>query len=191
MDKIFQEEIMAIVPEYVDLKGNCTTIHRKDLDPLVLDKTIKTVIRLVGKYYMIDLNSMKKRYSPLLSSRNLMPIPLSRNDILIPFKTRIPMYKNDGAFSYVNMKYIKEIKKNANTTTVILSGGLEIHCLCSLDTVNKHLRNGKVISRCYEDRAMGVRESEASYNNLIPATKADIEMLNRKLEEIAAKRKEW
>ena len=188
MEEIFQEEVMAIVPKYVESKGNCTTVHRKGLDPLVLDKTIKTVIKLVGKYYMIDLNSMKKRYSSLLSSRNLIPIPLSRNDIFIPFKTRIPMYKNDGAFSYINMKYIKEIKQKQNTTIVILNNGLEIECLCSMDTVNKHLRNGKVMSRCYEDRAMGVREQEVHYNSLIPATKADIEMLNRKLEEIVRKK---
>lgn len=159
MEEIFQEDIIAIVPEYVDSKGNCTIIHREDLNPLILDKTIKTVISLVGRYYMIDFNAMKKRYSSLLSSRNLIPIALSRDDILIPFKTRIPMYKNDGAFSYINMKYIKEIKKNKNTTIVTLSSGLEIDCLCSLDTVNKHLRNGKVISKCYEERSMGVRES--------------------------------
>ena len=190
MEKIFQEEIMAIVPEYVDSKGNCTILHRKDLDYLVLDKTIKTVIRLVGKHYMMDLNSVKDRYSPLLSSRNLIPIPLSRRDILIPMKTRIPMYKNDGAFGYINMKYINDIKKNGKTTTVILENGLEIECLCGIDTVNKYLRNGKIISRCYEDRAMGVREPEAHYNSLIPATKADIEMLNRKLEEIVRKRRD-
>lgn len=190
MEKIFREDMMAIIPTYVDSKGNCTTVHRKDFDPLVLDKTIKTIIRLIGKYYMIDLNSMKKRYSPLLSSRNLIPIPLSRTDILIPFKTRVPMYKNDGAFSYINMKYIKEIKKNDSTTIVILNNGLEVDCLCSLDTVNKHLRNGKIISRCYEDRAMGVQESETHYNSLIPATKADIEMLNKKLEEIVRRRQD-
>ena len=183
----FQEEIMAIVPEYVSAKGNCTILHRKDLDPLVLEKTIKTVIGLVGKYYMLDLDSMKKRYSPLLSSRNLIPIALSRNDILIPFKTRAPMYKNDGAFGYINMKYIKHIKKNNTTTIVILKNGFEIDCLCSMDTVNKHLRNGKIISRCYEDRVMGVQEAGEHYNNLIPATKADIEMLNKKLEEIVRK----
>lgn len=188
MEKIFVEEIMAIIPKYVDSKGNCTLVHRKDFDPFVLDKTIKTVIRLVGKYYMIDLDAMKKKYSPLLSSRNLIPIPLSRNDILIPFKTRIPMYKNDGAFSYINMKYIKDIKKDNNTTVVILKNEVEINCLCSMDTVNKHLRNGKVMSRCYEERAMGVQESQAHYNSLIPATKADIEMLNRKLEEIVRRK---
>ena len=190
MEKIFQEEIMAIVPKYVDSKGNCTVLHRKDLDLLVLDKTIRTVIRLVGKHYMMDLNSMKERYSPLLSSRNLIPIPLSRKDILIPFKTRVPMYKNDGAFSYVNMKYIRDIKKNHKTTTLILEDGLEIDCLSTIDTVNKHIRNGKIISRCYEDRYMGVGESEVHYNSLIPASKADIEMLNRKLEEIVRKRRD-
>ena len=184
MEGIFQEEIMAIVTKYVDSKGNCTIVHRKGLDPLVLDKTIKTVIGLIGKHYMIDLKVMKKRYSSLLSSRNLIPIPLSKNNILIPFKTRKPMYKNDGAFSYINMKYIKSIKKNGDSTIVVLSNGFEIECLCKMDTVDKHLKNGTIISRCYEERVMGVEESGEHYNSLIPATKADIEMLHKKLEEI-------
>ena len=184
MEEIFEAEIMAIVPQYVDSRGNCTIVHRKNLDPLILDKTIKTVISLVGKHYMIDLTSMKRRYSPLLSSSNLIPIALSRDDIFIPFKTRQPMYKNDGAFSYINMHYIKEIKKVHKSSLVILDNGLEIKCLCAMDTVNKHLKNGKIISRCYEDRIMGVRESQGNYNSFIPATKADIEMINRKLEEL-------
>lgn len=190
MEQIFKEEIMAIIPKYVESKGNCTIVHRKNLDPLVMEKTIKTVIKLIGKYYMIDLNSMKQRYSSLLSSRNLIPIPLSRNDIFIPFKTRIPMYKNDGAFSYINMKYIKNVKNNNETTKVILNNDLEILCLCNIDTVNKHLRNGKIISKCYEERTMGVHESEEVYNNFIPATKADIQLLNRMLEEFIGKRKD-
>lgn len=41
-------------------------------------------------------------------------------------------YKNDGAFSYINMKYIKEIKNNGDTTIVILSNGFEIHCLSTI-----------------------------------------------------------
>ena len=188
MKDIFKKEIIAIVPKYVDSKGNCTIVHRTDSTPLTLDKTIKTVIKLIGKNYMIDLNEMKKKYRPLLPSHNLMPIPLSKNDVFIPFKTRIPMYKNDGAFSYINMKYIKEIKKKDKSTIVILDNDVKIQCLSSLDTVNKHMRNGKIISRCYEDRSLCVADSEEMYHRLIPATKADIQMLTKKLEELAKNR---
>lgn len=36
------------------------------------------------------------------------------------------MYKNDGAFAYINMKYISNIKKKGKTTTVILDNRLEM-----------------------------------------------------------------
>lgn len=183
MKDIFKEEIIAIKPEYIDSRGNCTIVYRIDSSILILDKTIKTLIKLMGKNYMIDLHEMKKKYRPLLPSHNLMPIPLSKEDIFIPFKTRIPMYKNDGAFSYINMKYIKDIKKKDKSTIVFLHNDLKFECLSSLDTVNKHMRNGKIISRCYEDRFC-ISESEESYHKFTPATKADIHMLTKKLEEI-------
>lgn len=187
MENLFEEEIMAVIPEYVDSRGNCTIVYRKGLDPLILDKSTKAVLRLIGKHYMIDLNEMKKKYRPLVSSRNLMPIPLSKENIFIPFKTRIPMYKNDGAFGYINMKYIKDIKKDGNSTIVHLDYDIFIKCLCSLATVNKHMRNGKVVSRCYEDRSMQISDSKELYQSLIPATKADIDMIRKQLQDIASK----
>lgn len=184
MKNLFDKELIAIKPKYIQSRGNCTIIHRVDSSPLVLDKTVKTVINLLGKHYMIDLKALKNKYRPLLGSQNLIPIPLSSRDIFIPFKTRVPMYKNDGAFSYINMKYIKSIKTRDSSTLVILENQLEIKCLSSLATVEKHMKNGKVISRCYEDRSMELRESEALYNSFLPATKADIDMIRRQLEEI-------
>src|SRR5690554_4644720 len=103
MENILKEGVVAFVPEYIDQKGNCTIIYGKESKKIILEKSIKTVIRLIAKYYMLDLNEAKKRYRPLVSSSNLVPIPLSKSDIFVPIKTRRPMYKNDGAFGYVNI----------------------------------------------------------------------------------------
>jgi len=163
VENILNKDIMAIVPEYVEDRGNCTKIYAMDIEPMILDKSIKTIIRLIGKHYMIDLGELKKRYRDLISSPNLVPIPLSKKDIFIPFKTRVPMYKNDGAFGYINMKHIEKIKEEKGSTIVYLSNGVKILCLCSLATVDKHMKNGNIVSRCYEDRSIRVKEEEAIY----------------------------
>lgn len=164
MERVLNEEIMAILPEYVDNRGNCTKIYTMGIDPIIFDKSIKTILRLIGKHYMIDLRELKKRYGALVSSPNLVPIPLSKRDVFIPLKTRVPMYKNDGAFGYINMKYIEKIKEEKESTVIYLSNGVYIPCLCSLPTIDKHMRNGNIVSRCYEDRSMKVMEDEVIYN---------------------------
>lgn len=182
VERVLKEGLMAFVPEYVEHRGNCTMMYGKDLEPLVMEKSIKTIIRLIAKYYFIDLNEIKKRYKPLVSSPNLVPIPFSKKDIFVPIKTRKPMIKNDGAFGYINMRYIKDIKKRDGSPIIHLMNGVDIQCLCSMETVDKHIRDGHIINRCYEDRYMtGVAEAEAMYNTLIPATKADIAMILSRL----------
>ncbi|NLY84812.1 MAG: hypothetical protein GX077_00455, partial [Tissierellia bacterium] len=106
----------------------------------------------------------------------LIPIALSKSDVFVPIKTRKPMYKNDGAFGYVNIKYIKEVKDKKDSTHIYLTNGITIKALCSLPTVEKHLRNGHIVSRCYEDRYMAAEDQE-KYRVLIPATKADISLI--------------
>ena len=155
MENILNKDIMAIVPEYVEDRGNCTKIYAMDIEPVILDKSIKTIIRLIGKHYMIDLGELKKRYRDLISSPNLVPIPLSKKDIFIPFKTRVPMYKN--------MKHIEKIKEEKGSNIVYLSNGVKILCLCSLATVDKHMKNGNIVSRCYEERSIRVKEEEPIY----------------------------
>lgn len=176
MESILKDGLVAFVPKYIDLKGNCTIIYGRDARKLVVEKSIKTVIRLIAKYYLLDLNEAKKRYKPLVASSNLIPIPLSKSDVFIPIKTRKPMYKNDGAFGYINIKYIEEVKDRKDSTYIYLTNGLTIKALSSLSTVEKHLRNGHIISRCYEERTI-VAEDEERYRALFPATKADISLI--------------
>lgn len=164
MERVLNEGLMAIVPEYMDHRGNCTILYSKYHEPLIVEKNIQTVIKLIAKYFMIDLKEMKKRYGKVVSSPNLVPIPLSKKDIFIPIKTRIPMLKNDGAFSYVNMKYIEKVSKDKKNTMIHLEKDLKIQGLCGKATVDKHMKNGYVVSTCYEERNMKVAEEEVIYN---------------------------
>lgn len=158
---------MAIIPSYIDQKGDCTILYAKDIEPLVIEKGIRTVFKNIGKHLMIDLREIKKRYSHLVLSSNLVPIPLSKEDIFIPVKTRKPLVKDDGAFGYINIKYIKEINKDKETGLAIitLANNTIIQCLCSLTTVNKYIKSGNIVSRCYQDTCLNVAESETVYND--------------------------
>jgi hypothetical protein len=168
MHDLINKGIMAIVPEYIEGRGNCVKVYTNNSQPIIIQKSIKTVLRNLFKHYMIDLNETKKRYINLVSSPNNVPLALSNKDIFIPLKTRKPICRNDGATGYINMRYLKKTVKNKNTTTIHLENNINIECLCSENTVKNHLRNGTIVSRCYEERSMSVSEDELTYRGKKP-----------------------
>lgn len=169
MERLFEGDLMALSPQYIENKGNCTVVYMRNSESFVIERTIKSVINKIAKHYMLDLRELRNRYRPLISSQNLVPIPLSKNDIFIPFKTRIPICKNDGSLSYINMRYIKGIKDNGESRIINLNNEVTIECLTGLSSIEKHIKNGNIISRCYEDRYMKVKEDEEYYSIMIPA----------------------
>lgn len=166
MKDIFGGEILAILPKYVADRGNCTLVVKGDGENLILNKSIKTTIGLLGKYYMIDLVEVRKRYREIVFSKNLIPIPLSRKDIFVPLKTRYPICKNDGAFGYINQRFITNIKRENMSTWIYLKNDYIVECLSSIETVNQHLKNGAIISRCYEGYGIEVAEQTTLYKYL-------------------------
>lgn len=163
MKNIFKGEVMALIPTYVKDQGNSTILFKKGKKPLIINKTIKTCLHLLCKYYMVDLDEVRKRYKPIILSTNLVPITLSKKDIFIPFKTRIPICKNDGAFSYINLRYIEKLGNNENGPLVYLHDNIKIQCLSKITTVENHIKNARIISRCYENIGMAVAENDEIY----------------------------
>ena len=147
MKDIFKGEVMALLPTYVQGRGNSTILFKKGMEPLFVYKTVKTCLHLMCKCYMVDIDEVKKRYKPIILSKDLVPITLSKMDIFIPIKTRIPMLKNDGAFSYINFKYIEKVTCKDNCPFVCLKDKSQIQCLCKISTAENHIKDARIISR--------------------------------------------
>lgn len=163
MNNIFKGEVMALSPTYIKNQGNSTILLKKDKKALVINKTLQTCLHLLCKYYMVDLDEVRKRYRPIILSTNLVPITLSRCDIFIPFKTRVPICKNDGAFSYINLRYIDRLVNKEDGPLVYLKDKRKIKCISKISTAENHIKNARIISRCYEDIGMRVAEDRELY----------------------------
>lgn len=142
MYNIFDNKLMAIIPSYSKGIGNVSTIYRYKENDRILKKSVKSTIHTIGKLYAIDISSLKTRYENTISATNLLPIPLDFSNILIPIKTRTPIYKNDGAFSYVNLKFIKTIEKDRDKSRIILKDGRIIRSVSSYNSTFKHYMDG-------------------------------------------------
>lgn len=152
LEKIILQEIMAIMPKYISDKGNCSYIITLNGGSYEINKTMKTLLSQLCKYYLVDLKATKRYYGKLLNIKNLSPIPLNKENIFIPLKIRKPLFKNDGSIGYVNIKHIEKVSVDNDKSIIELINNKKIECLNSIDTVKKHINNGNIVKKLYEGK---------------------------------------
>lgn len=181
MENIIRNDIMAIVPEYIHNKGNCTRIYTR-AGIFEVEKTIKTVIRNISNYYHLDLKQSNITCKKIFYTKKNLPIPFTPNDIFIMVKTRKPLFKDDGAYGYVRINTIKNIvfeKDKDLNPRIIFDNKESLEVLCTLRTLYKNLKNGEIIEMLLNQKyATIVREPYSIYfDEDKPATKKDISLL--------------
>ncbi|TJX12881.1 hypothetical protein E9840_11625 [Tissierella creatinini] len=158
MERVLENKLIAVIPKYIPDQGNCTIIYTEKSEPLILENTITTVMKRIGRHYMVDLDAMKARNGKLINISYPVPISLD-DDVFIPIKVRKPFGKNDKSFGYVNLEYIDSIKTDNSFTIIHLRNQLEIKCLFKKATLNKHISNGTIIKRFYEEKIKSLKIS--------------------------------
>lgn len=189
IEEYITQEIMAFIPIYMDMKGNCTLLYTTKGGEIALEKCTRTILNLLSKYYLVDLKESKKYYSSLIGIKNSIPIPFNRENILIPVKVRKPILRNDGSLGYINLKYIEKIAEGKNCTTIYLENNHKILSLNTFKTIEKQIKLGHIVKRfCEEKEGIVIKESEegpsfyTEYNKL--ATKADIALVMNEIMSI-------
>lgn len=161
MKNIFDKNLMAALAYYEEDIGNISLILRYGQEDLKLNKSIKSTVNSIGRYYALDLKRLKDRYSHIIKGQNLVPIPMDHKNILIPVKTRKPKYKNDGAFSYINIRHIEKIEKNNYYSKIILNDKRVIQTVSSYESTMKHYRNGLLMKTSLNTI---IREDSSDYD---------------------------
>ncbi|HLR34100.1 MAG TPA: hypothetical protein VK071_02090 [Tissierellales bacterium] len=187
IQKYVSEGLIAFIPVYVDMKGNCTLLYTFH-DKAYVDKNLRSVLNLLAKYFFLDLKESRKYLGGLLNIKNLVPIPFNKENIFIPVKIRKPYFKNDGATGYININSIDKLERQESKTLIYLKGNHKILCLNSLETANKHVKNGHIVKKLIESNrgySCTIRENISFYNEYDkPATKGDIALLRKEITDI-------
>lgn len=185
IEKYIEEELMAFIPVYLNMKGNCTIVYTYKGGRIDVEKTIRSFLKCLSRYFLMDLKESRKHYGNLLNINNLVPIPFNKENIFVPIKTRRPISKNDGALGYININYIDRVEENMDTVDIYLKSNYKIESLNTLKTTNKHINNGQIVSRFYDERENLSYESMVFYDEYNkPATKGDIALLRQELLKI-------
>lgn len=186
IDEIILEDIVAFIPVYLTLKGNCTLIYTDKGSSYNIEKALNTVLNRLAKYYLVDLKATKGYCANILSIKNLTPIPFNKDNIFVPIKVRKPLFKNDGAIGYINIEYIDKTRRHNAITSIYLNNGIIIESLSSLETVNRHIKNGHIVKKFWKEKQSNIHVKEKNfyeeYNQ--PATKGDIALLIKEILEI-------
>ena len=153
MKDILKGDIQALVPIYTKEGGNYTKILLKDKQVL-LEKSIRTVLRDICKYYHYDLKISNRDYGSMINVKKTPPIPFTRDLILIAVKTRSPIGKDDGAFSYVNIERIKTLKDG----TIYFNNGSSLKTLAKDTSIQKNISLARLLKSQANNRDLLVRE---------------------------------
>lgn len=190
IERLIDNGIMAIIPVYLDIKGNSTKVITLKEGSTYIYKTIQTILRLIACYFTVDLQSARKYYGGMIGAKNIVPIPFNKGNIYIPIKARKPISKNDGSMAYFNLRNIEGLEEQNHNTIIILNGGVKVKALQKKNSIEKQILHGKLVEKMYEDKlSMVVCEDKKDFykESKELATKADIAVLRNELLDIKNK----
>jgi hypothetical protein len=132
--------IYYIIPEYIDNIGDCCRF-KNDKYERIYEKKIDSVLKEVFKEKCIDINAVKYKCSRVLNQRNLIPLFLSKDEILVPVKSRIPRFSRDGGYGYINALLIKKVEDEH----IVLKDGSKILYIDNKRSFSKRLKMVKTL----------------------------------------------
>lgn len=185
---LMQKDVAAFIPCYHKDYGNATEIIFLNDEPVVVPRTVKTVVKNLARIHTMDLKALREKYGEILGCKRVVPIVLSSRMILMMVKMRKVISKNDASRGYLNYFAIKDVKemKNGTCSLAILKNDREIICYHSIKNLNQHIRNCHYIHQKMIKESGDLHHFSPEYLNH-PATKGDIVLILKELRELRDK----
>ena len=92
----------------------------------------------VCRFFQKDLRLIRQQAREITGQRSLNPLPINHNMILVPFKIRKPIGKDDGAMGYFFSSSIDDIREDGDGVRVFLRDGQHYRILETLSTARHH-----------------------------------------------------
>lgn len=127
-----KEQIILFRPVYSD-DGNTTELlfmAGEQMDKAMDRRNIFSVRQSLVRSYNLDLSAQSKELEQKFNRRYLLPFYLPDGRVFVPLKMRRPQVIGDNTYGYVDLTYIKYVRKVNGQTMLKLTVGEEIR-LCS------------------------------------------------------------
>jgi len=194
LEKILSLGLAYILPTYVEDLGNVTRVATIKGNEIIEKRTIRSVLGRIASYYGIDIQAQREKYGKIIGRKNIVPIPLTVNLILVPFKVRKPIISWDGSLGYLSYNQIQQVKKGDNNreSIIILKCGKEIKCFNKMITSKRHITDAKIVYKAYTNLYEAKEKQDTILNEIQetyakPATRADIAILAKEIIDLKEK----
>ncbi len=173
--------IVAIEPCYGEDGGNAARIHYRHGRVITEKCRVKTYLQRIASHFGFDLIMLRQNCGNYLGCPQPVPLPFSPYLVLVPLKMRTPLFAKDGAFGYVNIESVKEIKETGNVKdhtlpkcNIILEEGSSLPGLHSRKVTERNLKNGELA----RDYFCSLQRRNLEAENMMVMEKAQPEALN-------------
>ena len=96
-----EDGMCGILPVYDEYGGNISLILFDGKSYIYEPRRVSTVIKDLAKLFYKDIDLIRKEARKISGQRTLNALPIYYNVVLIPFKVRKPIGKDDGSLGYI------------------------------------------------------------------------------------------
>lgn len=172
--------IYYLIPEYIDRVGDCCKLKTENGEN-ICNKNMKSMTGELFRDKYLDLKIIKRRCSRVLNQKNLTPLYLSSEEILIPVKIRKPRVQRDGGYGYINYFMIDRIEGKS----FILKDKDRLFFIDSERSIIKRMKMAKILDEAFKNNNDRIKEFRVNLKE--PATKEDISVLLGEIVELRRK----
>ena len=139
--------ICGVIPVYSEYGDNISHILLWGANPIYQPYRVDTMVKKIANALQKDIRLIRKRASDLSGQRTCNALPIAHDIVLVPFKTRKPVGKDDGATGYVCLSAIDDVYQDKSDGVYIqLKDGHTIITSETLKTCKQRIAMAKHVS---------------------------------------------
>ncbi len=106
----YTDVLAALEPYYGSDGGNNTRIYTVTGEVLHEERTVRWLIKKLGKMHAVDLEALRSTCGQHLAMAQRVPLPISPEVVLVPMTMRRTIADADGASGYVNLGAVEKVE---------------------------------------------------------------------------------
>lgn len=140
---LFARDILALRSVCQEGLGRVSELiltgDRRSCDP----RRVRTLMEALARYFAVDLVALRQRCSLLLHGRNFLPLPFSRDVVMVP----LTLGQCGEKTGYVNLPAVLEVAPWGSFSKVTMAGGTTLECWLSEASVRNRLLRAQLALR--------------------------------------------
>ncbi|MBO8169564.1 MAG: hypothetical protein H0Z35_10320 [Thermoanaerobacteraceae bacterium] len=146
------QELTCFIPVYDGKYGNCSELWLDSGEKIKLPVKATNVLKSLARVFSLDLTTLKQKYRRRLQKGKLVPLPFHHDLVLVPFKVRQAVVKDDGVVGYAVYSRVvafDAVSEGGYLSKLIFTNDLELKTYHTVTTVEDRLYQAELALKSY------------------------------------------